>query len=52
MVKSVHDIKTEEIGPGQFRFKAEVEFCGRMIVEVSAVEEELYTSPVNIVLNK
>jgi len=33
VVKSVHDIKTEEIGPGQFRFKAEVEFCGRMIVE-------------------
>ncbi|KAK9805865.1 hypothetical protein WJX73_010318 [Symbiochloris irregularis] len=33
VVKAVHDVKSEEIGPGIYRFKAEMEFHGERIVE-------------------
>eukprot|EP00191_Tetraselmis_sp_GSL018_P006581 CAMPEP_0177610112 /NCGR_PEP_ID=MMETSP0419_2-20121207/19560_1 /TAXON_ID=582737 /ORGANISM="Tetraselmis sp., Strain GSL018" /LENGTH=475 /DNA_ID=CAMNT_0019105305 /DNA_START=404 /DNA_END=1832 /DNA_ORIENTATION=+ len=32
VVKAVYDAKSEEIGPGIFRFKAEIDFCGETLV--------------------
>eukprot|EP00891_Asterochloris_glomerata_P007437 jgi/Astpho2/7437/fgenesh1_pm.00114_%23_25_t len=33
VVKAVYDAKSEEIGPGVYRFKAEIDFCGEKVVE-------------------
>jgi len=33
VVKAIHDVKTEEVGPGIYRFKAEIEFDGEQLVE-------------------
>lgn len=33
VVKAVHDAKSEEIGPGLYRFKAEIDFSGEMVVD-------------------
>mmetsp|Transcript_15370 Transcript_15370/g.39688 ORF Transcript_15370/g.39688 Transcript_15370/m.39688 type:complete len:564 (-) Transcript_15370:64-1755(-) len=32
VVKAIHDAKSEELGPGIFRFKAEIDFCGETLV--------------------
>eukprot|EP00899_Mesostigma_viride_P015610 jgi/Mesvir1/2404/Mv22146-RA.1 len=32
VVRALHDCKSEVIGPGAYRFKAEIDFCGKAVV--------------------